>query len=57
MTVFMHSYLLEGVVLEKLVWRRGVVITGGAMLLQVSDCFDRVFMLLFFLLFIGCVHP
>jgi hypothetical protein len=48
MTVFMHSYLLEGVVLEKLVWRRGVVITGGAMLRQVSDCFDGVFMLLFF---------
>jgi hypothetical protein len=45
--MFMHSYLLGGVVLEKLVWQRGVVITGGAMLLQVSYCFDGAFMLLF----------
>jgi hypothetical protein len=28
--VFMHSYLLVGIVLEKLVWSRGVVIIGGA---------------------------
>jgi hypothetical protein len=28
----MHSFLLVGVVLEKLVWSRGVVIIGGAII-------------------------
>jgi hypothetical protein len=53
--VFVHYYLLEGVVLENLFQSLGVITTGGAT--AVSPCMFRQVIYLFIYFFVfSCVH-